>query len=198
MKKPAMSNMVPRFIRIAALLLCLLAAAFSPASAADPGSAADPLVSKSWVDGYVQEQFKDLQNQIDSLKQEMSKFCHIVLTIGSRTAYVNGKAVVMDTEAAIMGAGYTMVPARMIGESMGMTVSWDAAKRQVSYGYGGNTMVLKIGSTTAYVNGAAYTLPYAPIINSANRTLVHVRFAEALGCTFNWDPQKRQVDIYRR
>ncbi len=197
MKKTATLTVTARFFLITTLLLCLFAAAIRPAFAADPGSAADPLVSKSWVDGYVQEQFEALQNQIDSLKESLSTSCHIVLTIGSRTAYVNGQAVVMDTEAVIMGAGYTMVPARMIGESLGMTVSWDAVKRQVAYSYRGDTMVLQIGSTAASVNGAAYTLPYAPVINSADRTLVHVRFAEALGCTFTWDPVKRQVDIYR-
>ncbi|MEG2212939.1 MAG: stalk domain-containing protein, partial [Clostridiales bacterium] len=125
------------------------------------------------------------------------KACHIQLVIGSRTAYVNGKAVEMDTAAEIMGKGYTMVPARMIGEALGMTVSWDAAARKVTYGYGQNTMVLTVGSTKAYVNGKLYPLPYEPKITAANRTLVHVRFAEALGCRFTWDESNRRVDIYR-
>ncbi len=198
MKQEMLLKKYLRKVMVAGLLAgFVLSCAVGAAAAGKAGSAEDPLVSKSWVDGYVQEQFEAIKSQIDELKEKYSTACHIQLVIGNRTAYVNDKAVQMDTAAAIMGAGYTMTPARMIGESLGMTVAWDAAARKVTYTYGKNTMVLTIGSTKATINGKAYTLPYAPVITAENRTLVHVRFAEALGCTFAWDAAKRQVDIYR-
>lgn len=183
-------------IIIAAFMVGLvLSSAFSADAASVAGSVDDPLVSKSWVDAYIEAQFAPISDKIAALKENIG--CHIQLFIGSKTAYVNGSAVQMDTTAQIMGAGYTMVPARMIGESLGMTVAWDASARKVTYSYGNDTMVLYVNSKTAYVNNSEYTLPFAPIITSDNRTLVHVRFAEALGCEFTWDATARRVDIYR-
>ncbi|TMV19009.1 hypothetical protein FE781_00385 [Paenibacillus thermoaerophilus] len=52
------------------------------------------------------------------------------LTIGQRTAYVNGKPVQLDQEARLVN-GYTMAPARFVGEAFGGLVSWDGETRTV-------------------------------------------------------------------
>ncbi|MEC1717788.1 copper amine oxidase N-terminal domain-containing protein [Schinkia azotoformans] len=48
----------------------------------------------------------------------------VKLTIGQKTAYVNGKAVQLAEPAQILN-GSTMVPLRFIGESLGSKVSWN-------------------------------------------------------------------------
>lgn len=48
----------------------------------------------------------------------------IVLTIGQKVAYVNGKAVSLEVPAGIQN-GRTLVPIRFIGEAFGLTVTWD-------------------------------------------------------------------------
>ena len=54
----------------------------------------------------------------------------IKLTIGSKTAYVNGSSVDM-TPAAMIVEGKTMVPLRFVGEALGVTVKWDKADGKV-------------------------------------------------------------------
>jgi iron complex transport system substrate-binding protein len=57
------------------------------------------------------------------------------LTIGSRTAYVNGKPVELDVPAAITG-DRTFVPLRFVAESLGAEVGWDNASQTVRVSLG--------------------------------------------------------------
>jgi hypothetical protein len=58
----------------------------------------------------------------------------IVMTIGSKKATANGKAVTLDVASAIV-AGRTFVPLRVISETLGAAVSWNAAARMVNISY---------------------------------------------------------------
>jgi spore coat protein H len=55
----------------------------------------------------------------------------IVLTIGSTTAYVNGKAVTTSVPAAVLG-NRTLVPVRFVSEALGLKVAWSQANSTVS------------------------------------------------------------------
>ncbi|MFY9174471.1 MAG: stalk domain-containing protein [Peptococcia bacterium] len=55
---------------------------------------------------------------------------NVQLVIGSKTAYVNGKATTLDVPAMIV-EGRTMVPLRFIGESLGASVEWSGESRQI-------------------------------------------------------------------
>lgn len=55
----------------------------------------------------------------------------VKLTIGSSTAFVNGTQVTLDPPPQIIG-GYTMVPLRFVGESMGAQVDWNSNARQIT------------------------------------------------------------------
>ncbi|WP_199624585.1 stalk domain-containing protein [Paenibacillus alkalitolerans] len=54
-----------------------------------------------------------------------------VLTIGSKTAAVNGKSVTLDA-APITKNGRTLVPLRFISESLGLWVSWNGTSKTVA------------------------------------------------------------------
>ena len=54
----------------------------------------------------------------------------VLIRIGDRNLLVNGKVIVMDTEAVIRN-GRTFVPVRFISEAFGIEVKWDAASRTV-------------------------------------------------------------------
>ncbi|MFA4931763.1 MAG: copper amine oxidase N-terminal domain-containing protein [Caldisericia bacterium] len=58
----------------------------------------------------------------------------MVMTIGSKKATVNGKAMTLDVAPAIV-AGRTFVPLRVISETLGATVTWHADTRAVSIEY---------------------------------------------------------------
>ena len=57
----------------------------------------------------------------------------IVLTIGSKTATVNGVATTLDNAPYISATGRTMLPVRFIMENLGgHTVNWDATTRTIT------------------------------------------------------------------
>ncbi|MCL2496804.1 MAG: copper amine oxidase N-terminal domain-containing protein [Clostridiales bacterium] len=160
-----------------------------------PGSAADPLVTQAWVEDYVNNQFAPLMQRLEEIAQQLAP--SIVLTIDSRQAIINGKKTEIAVAPRIMGAGYTMVPARFIGEALGLNVEWDEASRKVSFSGQGRDVTLTIGSTGAYINGQPYAMPFAPLIIEG-RTLVHVRFvSEAFLCKVDWEGNTRRVIITR-
>jgi len=175
------------------VLLLLLTPVATAASLV--GSAADPLVSKSWVDEYVERQFAPLENRLSHLRQlaASQSGVEIVLTIGSPLVQVNGASQTIDVAPKIAGSGYTLVPIRFVAEALGIGVEWLPETRQVRFANGEKEMLLTVGSTTAYINGEAYGMAYPPVIDnslSAGRTLVHIRFVgEAFGCSLDWEPK---------
>jgi hypothetical protein len=58
----------------------------------------------------------------------------MIMTIGSKKATANGKAMTLDVAPAIV-AGRTFVPLRVISETLGATVTWHADTRAVSIEY---------------------------------------------------------------
>jgi len=55
---------------------------------------------------------------------------NVVLTVGSRTAVIDGREVNLQAPARIVG-GHTMVPLRFVADSLGHEVQWNAAQRTV-------------------------------------------------------------------
>jgi hypothetical protein len=122
----------------------------------------------------------------------------IILTIGSKNAYVNQQLVVLDV-APFIDSGRTFVPFRFVGESLGAQVGYttDANGRvaTVTYQLGSTSIILYIGRKDALVNGRTVYLDVAPQILQG-RTVIPLRFVtEALGCKVDWDGQKMQVTI---
>jgi hypothetical protein len=58
----------------------------------------------------------------------------MIMTIGSKKATANGKAMTLDVAPAIV-AGRTFVPLRVISETLGAAVAWNATARTVSIEY---------------------------------------------------------------
>lgn len=54
----------------------------------------------------------------------------VILDVGSKTGFVNGKPISLDIEAQIVN-GRTMVPLRFISESFGFDVKWDDNRKTV-------------------------------------------------------------------
>jgi hypothetical protein len=107
---------------------------------------------------------------------------------------IDGKSQSYDQPPVIIH-DRTLVPLRGIFESLGAKVIWDGNTRRVTATKGNTTIVLQIGSKTAYKNGVAINLdPEPQIVNG--RTMVPVRFvSEALGADVKWDGSTRTVII---
>lgn len=91
--------------------------------------------------------------------------------------------------------GRTMVPIRAVSEALGADVGWDAAARQVTLARAGVTIVMTVGSETAYVNGEAVEMDVAPYIKDG-RTLIPARYVvEFFGQKVDWDGETYTVSI---
>lgn len=55
----------------------------------------------------------------------------IVLTIGAKTAFIDGAEKIMDTAPAIIPPGRTFVPLRFVGEALGLQVDYVAATKEI-------------------------------------------------------------------
>ena len=118
------------------------------------------------------------------------------MRIDDNFATVNDRYQFLDAEPYIEG-DYTLIPVRFIGESLGAEVEWNDDLQQVTYKDDLNTVVLTIGSTTAYVNGKPVEMPTAPRIKN-EKTMVPLRFiSEQLGANVEWDDGSRSITIIK-
>jgi hypothetical protein len=91
--------------------------------------------------------------------------------------------------------GNTLAPLRAIFESLGARVTWDDATRTATGHKGNKTIVLQIGSTTAYVDGTPVQLEQPAQLVNGN-TMAPARFVgEAFGGKVGWDGNTRTVTI---
>jgi len=123
----------------------------------------------------------------------------IILRIGSKNMYVNGKLVVLDS-VPIIRNDRTLLPIRFVAEALGAQVGWDGATQKVTIQDRTTKIEMWINKPTALVNGKTVYIDPAnhkvtPILVNA-RTMVPVRFvAETLGATVEWNEKLQQVTI---
>lgn len=106
-------------------------------------------------------------------------------------------AALMDYQLDINGVVFTdphignengrlLVPARFIAERCGAQVTWEQSSQQVTIELGGRTLTMRIGQTTAYVDGKPMTLDVPPKV-VGDRTVIPFRaYGEALGAKVGW------------
>ncbi|MET1171611.1 CotH kinase family protein [Paenibacillus amylolyticus] len=111
------------------------------------------------------------------------------------TVTLDGKLITFPDQDPLQQSGRVMVPVNAILEAMGAEVTWDKTAKTVTAVLNDQTLVLKIGSSTATVNGDTLEID-APAIIQNSRTLVPVRFiSEGLGLTVDWDQTAAQVSL---
>jgi len=192
------------------LLICtalfLLGFYFGPgvrAAIFPPGSEEDPLVTKSWVDNYLQEKFSPAEQALAALEQRVAVLesaCErlrpaIFLTVGKKKCLVGAEERELDVPPVLI-SGRTMVPLRFVGEVWGTGFNWDNSLKQVSYqSAGGEEVKLTVGAGYALIGGKEAPLDVSAVIKEG-RTLVPLRFiGESLGAAVSWDGKTKTVEI---
>ncbi|MGN0179291.1 MAG: carbohydrate-binding domain-containing protein [Monoglobaceae bacterium] len=107
---------------------------------------------------------------------------------------VDGRDIRFDTSPIIKN-DTTLVGFRAVCEALRANVEWDGENEVVTAEKDGTRIVLKIGSTTAEVNGEEKALLLAPeIINDS--TMIPVRFlSEQLGMNVDWNDAAQLITI---
>ncbi len=107
---------------------------------------------------------------------------------------LDGEPLSFDVPPAIE-QGRVLVPMRAIFEALGADLEWDGVTRTVTAARGQTTVVLAIGSRTAFKDGAPVVLDI-PAKIVGGRTLVPLRFvSEALGASVDWGAAAQTVTI---
>ena len=110
---------------------------------------------------------------------------------------VNERTVAMDTSPYIL-KNYALVPIRFVATVLNFDdISWSESEKAVTIKDNGTDILLKIDSSTAWVNGEKVSLGTPAKIKN-NRTYIPVRFvAENMGADVGWNEAERTVTIYK-
>ena len=137
------------------------------------------------------------------MKRIITSFLSIILVLSFNvaglanskiTVKLDGETLNFDVQPQLIG-GRTMVPLRVIFESLGAVVEWDNETSTVTAYNEFYLVKATIGSNTMLVNGIEKQIDIPPMIVDA-RTLVPVRFvAEAFNCDVQWDGNTQTVFI---
>lgn len=124
----------------------------------------------------------------------------LVMTVGSKTAYVNGKAVTMNAAPVTYkymntGKALTLVPTRFVAETFGYSYNWDSASSTVTITkplklFYDNKNVNYTGITGAVsVDGKKVNVSNMPSILINNTAMVQAWkvFSQAMGVTYKID-----------
>ena len=121
----------------------------------------------------------------DNSVAEKSKI--IKLQIGSRIVNVDNEAVIYDA-APVIRNDRTLVPIRIVTETLGGKIDWNGVTKEVTLNIDGKEIKMTIGKTLEKYG-------VAPVIIDG-RTFVPVRFvADELGATVAWDDATKTVTI---
>lgn len=116
------------------------------------------------------------------------------LTLGSKTATVNGTASQLDVTPIALN-GTTYVPVRVILDAFGGQTGWDSQLKVVSVLRGDRYIELKVDQKAYRNNGELKSADVSPIVRS-NRTLVPLRLvSEQIGLKVDWDQKSQSITI---
>ena len=111
----------------------------------------------------------------------------IVMQLNNKAVTVNGSTIQNDA-APIIVDGRTLVPIRVITETLGGKADWNNKTHTVTLTINGKQLQMTIGQTIAGFDAA-------PIIHN-NRTYVPIRYvAEALGAKVVWEEDAQQIIV---
>ena len=127
----------------------------------------------------------------------------ITLQINNPDITVNGESKPIDPQGSkpIIKNNRTLLPIRVIIESLGGSIWWNGKTREVTIELNGHRIILKVGSNIALVDGIKTQIDpnnskVVPIIING-RTYLPLRFViEHLGATVDWNGNTQTITIY--
>lgn len=108
--------------------------------------------------------------------------------------FLDGQQVNSDVSPYIIPkVNVTMVPLRVISESLGAEVTWSQSTQTAVISKPGTTIAMTIGKNYALVNGNSLTLD-AGVENRQSRVMVPLRFvSEQLGLQVTWEQSTQTI-----
>ncbi|OXL84592.1 N-acetylmuramoyl-L-alanine amidase [Paenibacillus sp. SSG-1] len=113
---------------------------------------------------------------------------------GSTKIFLNDNELKLTGNAVVENVkGNTMIPFRVVGESLGFEVAWEQKTGTVTIQKDSTVIKLVVNQKNATVNGSKVALNIAPILRT-DTVIVPLRFvSEQMGLTVSWDNVKKVV-----
>lgn len=139
--------------------------------------------------------------ELDGSNADLEKYRQLGKALSTHEAklnvFINGKRpIFQDGVVPIAEDGRTLIPFRVIAESLGAEVIWDQERYTVVVIKDDITVELPLNEKIAYINGKPVELDVpAKVVNE--RTLVPLRFvSEALKAHVEWIPEGQVIVVY--
>ena len=121
------------------------------------------------------------------------------LRVGDRLGMLEGVSFPMDA-APVIKNGRTLLPIRVLIETLGGKVTWNATTRTATATLGSRSVVLEVGKNMALVDGKPVLIdPANPKVVPeivGSRTFLPLRFvAESLGLDLIWEPVSQTISF---
>lgn len=114
------------------------------------------------------------------------------------SVFVNEEKVVFPDQQPVIFDGRTLVPARGVFEKMGMQVSWNGEKQEVTVTNGEKTLRLVIGEKNLTVDGRTIEMD-VPAQTINDRTMIPLRaVSEVMNAKVDWSEESSTVSITYR
>jgi len=110
------------------------------------------------------------------------------------TIELDGYPLVFPIEPVVVN-GINMVPFRAIAEALQVQVTWNPEAKTITATKQAHTVVLRLGSVTAAVNGTSAALAAAPISKNGHTLVPLAFFSSQFGAQVAWDGPSRAVRI---
>jgi len=139
---------------------------------------------------------KDMLGNVTSENIEVYLYTtrKVELFVGSKEAFVDGKSIAID-EPPFIAEGRTYIPLKLIADTLGSELKWNAETRGITITKNGTTIDMIVGSTKALVNNKIVDMDAPPILRNG-RTFIPVRFvSEIFGAQVTWNARIKLIFI---
>ncbi|MDF2964055.1 MAG: hypothetical protein K0S39_5790 [Paenibacillus sp.] len=120
---------------------------------------------------------------------------YILLYVDKTEAFLNEKQVKLESPATII-KDKMYVPAKFLGDAMGMKVEWNEATRQVEMKTPGFNIMLDIDNKSIWINGMYQAFDTAAAISKEGKLLIKLTWlADYMGARYTYNDELRRVEI---
>ncbi|MDO5095263.1 MAG: copper amine oxidase N-terminal domain-containing protein [Peptostreptococcaceae bacterium] len=164
------------------------------------------MITLTGIKGYLTEKAVmdrvNLQTTLNNSVESVTPFFTIgkpvsiktIFTIGNKSYTAAGQQKTLHT-APYINNGRTMLPVRAVGESLGLTASWDNTTKTATFQNAEKVAVVKIGQSTMTVNNTPVPLS-APAEIKDGSTMIELRsLATAFGVNIEWQAATKTVVV---
>ncbi|OXM85004.1 copper amine oxidase N-terminal domain-containing protein [Paenibacillus rigui] len=120
---------------------------------------------------------------------------YILLYVDKTDAFLNGQQVKLESPATII-KDKMYVPAKFLGDAMGLKVEWNDKTRQVEMNTPGYNIILDSDRKQVWINGVMEPFDSAAAISPEGKLMVKLTWlADYMGARYTYNDELRRVEV---